>query len=638
MKTHLITICLALAAAQVASPAMAQAAADDSRPHMETRHGARQLIVDGKPFLMTSGELHNSSATSRAYMEPIWPALAQRNLNTVLATVVWELLEPQEGRFDFTAVDDTIQGARKNNLRLVILWFGSWKNGESSYQPSWVKADPQKYPWVKDRNGKTLNIISTFGDATRDADARAYAALMRHIREVDGKQHTVLAMQVENEVGVVQDSRDHIAAANEAFAGQVPADLMNYLVKHKDTLIPQFSRVWETNGFKTSGTWEEVFGPGRPSSAQHTEERDVEWRHVNWPVDEIFMAWRYSLYVGKVAAAGKAQYDIPMYCNTWLQQPGMAWPGLYPSGCPEPQVHDIWRFGAPSIDILAPDLYLSEFAQTCERFTQSGNALFIPEASANPANALLAYLKYNAICYSPFGIEGGGGGGRRGAAPADANGAPPPDALAQTYAILDYMAPVILDNQGKGTIVMLQPMNDTNSEPQIVKLGDYTLNIRYGAGGGAGGRGGGRGGRRGGGGGAGGGGVAGGGVAGGGGAGGGVVAGGGGTAGGAAGGGGRRGGGGGGGGGGVANASPARFVINSGPGDYWFVGGPMNVTFTPNSPERGSVVLGSFDETINVNGHWVAGRRLNGDETGNNTRWPSMGSFGIYHCTVFQRQ
>ena len=86
---------------------------------------------------------------------------------------------------------------------------------------------------------------------------------------------------------------------------------------------------------------------------------------------------------------------------------------------------------------------------------------------------------------------------------------------------------------------------------------------------------------------------------------------------------------GGGGGGGAAvvvftNASPARFVINSGPGEYWFVGGPMNVTFTPNSPERGSVVMGSFDETLNVNGRWVAGRRLNGDETGNNTRWPSM--------------
>jgi hypothetical protein len=590
MKTHLLTICLALAAAQAASPGMAQAVFDDSRPHLELRHGARQLVVDGKPILLTTGELHNSSATSRAYMEPIWPALAQRNLNTVLATVVWEQIEPQEGRFDFTTVDDTIQGARKNNLKLVILWFGSWKNGESSYQPAWVKADPQRFPWVKDRTGKTLNIISTFGDATRDADARAYAALMRHIRQVDGKEHTVLMMQVENEVGVLGDSRDHIAAANEAFAKPVPADLMSYLVQHKDTLAPELRAVWTANGSKTSGTWEEVFGPGKPDSVPPIPEaeRDAAWHKTYWLVDEAFMAWRYSMYVGKVAAAGKAEYDIPMYCNTWLQEPSHPQPGQFPSGCPEPEVHDIWRFGAPSIDILAPDLYVQTFAETCERFTRNGNPLFIPETGANASNALLAFLKFNTIGFSPFGIEGGGGGGRRGPQPTD--GAPPPDPLAQTYAILNYMAPVILDNQGKGTIVMLQPMNDLESPPQTVKLGDYTLTIANGPGV-VGGAGGGRGGDR-------------------------------------------RGGGG----SSVVNVSPARFVINSGPGDYWFVGGPMNVTFTPNSPERGSVVLGSFDETMNVNGRWVAGRRLNGDETGNNTRWPGMGSFGIYHYSVFQRQ
>jgi hypothetical protein len=595
MKRHLLTICLALAGAQLACPETAQAAADDSRPHLETRHGASQLVVDGKPFLMLSGELHNSSSSSREYMEGIWPKLAQRNLNTVLAVITWELIEPQEGRFDFSTVDDTIQGARQNHLRLVILWFGSWKNGESSYQPSWVKADPQRYPWAKDRTGKTLNILSTFGDATRDADARAFGALMRHIREVDGKEHTVLAMQVENEVGVLGDSRDHIAAANEAFARPVPKDLMNYLERHKDTLAPELQKVWAANGLKTAGTWEEVFGPGRPDSVPPVPEaeRDTAWHQTYWLVDEIFMAWRYSMYVGKVAAAGKAEYDIPMYCNTWLQEPSHPQPGQFPSGCPEPEVHDIWRFGAPKIDILAPDLYVPLFTETCERFIRNGNPMFIPETSVNASNALIAYLKFNSICFSPFGIEGRG--------PAQgSNGPPPPDALAQTYAVLDYLAPVILENQGKGTIELLSAADDTNAPPQVLKLGDYTLEIRYGAGGGVGTRGGSRdGGRRGGG--------------------------------------GRGGFRGEGGVGGVANVSPARFVINSGPGEYWFVGGPMSVTFTANAPERGSVVMGSFDEALNVNGRWVAGRRLNGDETGNNTRWPGMGTFGIYHYTVFQR-
>ena len=581
MKTHFLTICLALAAARMASSGSTLAADGGSRPHLETRHGARQLIVDGKPFLILGGELHNSSSSSREYMKPIWPRLAQRNLNTVLAVITWELIEPQEGCFDFNSVDDCIQGARQNQLRLVILWFGSWKNGESSYQPYWVKANPQRYPWVKDRTGKTLNILSTFGDATRDADARAYGALMRHIRQVDGKEHTVLMMQVENEVGVLGDSRDHIAAANEAFAKPVPKDLMNYLVRHRANLAPELREVWAANGYKTSGTWEEVFGPGRPDSIPPVpaEERDTAWHKSYWLADEIFMAWRYSMYVNKVAAAGKAEYDIPMYVNTWLQEPSHPRPGEFPSGCPEPEVHDIWRFGAPKIDLLAPDLYVPLFTETCGRFIRNGNPLFIPETSANAQNALIAFLQYDTIGFSPFGIEGRGG--------APGTGAPSPDALAQTYAILDYMAPVILDNQGRGTIVMLQPMNDTNAPPQTLKLGDYTMQIGYGAGVGGGGRGG-RGGD--------------------------------------------------GEGSGFTNASPARFVINSGPGEYVLVGGPMSVTFTPNMPERGSVLMGSFDETLHVDGRWVAGRRLNGDETRNNTRWPSMASFGIYRFTIFQRQ
>jgi hypothetical protein len=577
----------------LAVAAISATASESSAPHLEKRHGVTQLVVDGQPFLILGGELHNSSSSSREYMKTVWPRLVEKKLNTVVAAVTWELIEPQEGKFDFSTVDDFIADARQNNLKVVFLWFGSWKNGLSSYQPLWVKTDPQRFPWAKNGDGRTMDILSTFGDATCAADAKAFAALMRHLRKVDGKEHTVLMMQVENEVGIRDDSRDRSPAANAAYDASVPKALMNYLVEHKTTLAPELLKVWAANGDKTSGTWAEVCGPGKPADVKlwgpdlTDEKKNILWQQVSWASDEFFMAWRYAIYINKVAAAGKKEYDIPMYANAWLQQPGCPRPGEYPSGGPVPQVHDLWRFGAPNIDFLSPDLYISQFDETCERFTRNGNPLFIPEANTGSeaaGHALTALLKFNGIGFSPFGIDGWGGFRRT----TETNSTPPPDSLAQTYAILDYLAPVILANQGKGTIAFLQPMDDTNAPPQELKLGDYTLSISGDIDRGSGGR---RGGFP-----------------------------------------------------GfnfgptVTNVSPARLVIHSGPGAYVFVGGPMNVTFTSNNPALGGVALGSFDESILADGRWLPGRRLNGDETDHDRRWPVMRSFGIYRYTVFQRQ
>ena len=531
-------------------------------PHLENRGGVRQLIVDGKPFLILGGELHNSSSSSLAYMKTLWPILVEKKLNTVLAAVSWELIEPQEGKFDFTLVDGLIEGARQNQMHLVFLWFGSWKNGVSSYPPFWVKTDPKRFPLAQDKSGKTLNILSTFGNATREADAKAFAALMRHIHEVDGKMHTVLMMQVENEVGVLGDSRDYSPAANEAFAGPVPKELMHYLQQHKDALAPELLSVWQTNGMKTSGTWTEVFGDS-----------------AVWSPDSIFMAWNYARYVNQVAAAGKAEYDIPFYVNAWLDG-GNNRPGQYPSGGPLPQVADIWRAGAPRIDFQSPDLYASQFTEISAKFNRHGNLLFVPETRAGmqgATNVLTALFSRNGIGFSPFAIEDRG---PRGQIPAE----PSADPLADTYAILEYIAPDILTAQGKNMVAFLHGA-DSNSPPETVKLGDYTLNITFG-----------------------------------------VPA--------------------------VTNrsgrgfgpvtptipdASPARFVICCGPGEYLFVGGPMSVTFTPNTSGRGTVQLGSFDESMCVDGRWVPGRRLNGDETVHNSRWPAMRAFGIYRYRIFQR-
>jgi beta-galactosidase GanA len=269
----------------------------NTAPHLEQRGSATQLIVDGKPFLILGGELHNSSSSSLEYMKPIWPRLTAIGLNTVVTPLSWELIEPKEGAYDFTLVDGLLDQARHEHQRIVFLWLASWKNGMSSYAPAWVKQDTRRFPRVVER-GAPVEVLSPQGSATQQADARAFAALMRHIKEADSRDHTVVMMQVENEVGVLGDTRDHSDAANRAFASAVPPELTRYLQTHRETLYPSLRALWDQNGNKTSGTWAEVFGDSTSA-------------------DEIFMAWHYARFIQAVAAQGKAAYDLPMYVNTW---------------------------------------------------------------------------------------------------------------------------------------------------------------------------------------------------------------------------------------------------------------------------------------------------------------------------------
>ena len=196
-------------------PLFAQSA--PNHPFLKKQGGIAQLIVHGSPFLVLGGELHNSSSSDLVYMEPIWNRMRDLNLNTVLAGLNWELIEPEEGRFNFSLVDGLIQSARRNNLRLIFLWFGSWKNGMSSYVPLWVKKDYRRFPRVQIKTGEKIEVLSTLAESNWKADAAAFAALMSHIREVDGSEHTVIMMQVENEAGVLGDSRDRCEMAEKAF-------------------------------------------------------------------------------------------------------------------------------------------------------------------------------------------------------------------------------------------------------------------------------------------------------------------------------------------------------------------------------------------------------------------------------------
>ncbi len=446
--------------------------AQPSIPSLKKQGTAKQFIVDGKPFVALSGELGNNSATNIEYMKSIWPILTEGNLNSVIAGISWAMVEPEEGKFNFDIVGEVINDARKNNLKLIFIWFASWKNGTSSYVPDWVKRDYKRFPRIKINDGDPIELITPLSDENRNADARAFAALMKYIKKVDSNQRTVIMMQVENESGVLLDSRDRSANADKAYKGPVPQKLMSYILDNKANLVPELTEALKRNGNKTSGTWEEVFGPGKPKGlvlpirnlvpSMTQEEQDEAMVTFPFYSDEVFMAWYYATYINYVVEAGKAEYPIPMYVNAWLKQREHSWPGTYPSGGCLPQVFDIYHAGSSSIDILAPDLYRPDFANVAEEFTRSGNPLFIPETSGGAqgaANVVYAVGQLDALGFSPFYIE------KRIVAG---------DELTQSYKMLSQLMPLIGEHQGTNTMgaVLLTEGNSSKT----IKIGDYIMN------------------------------------------------------------------------------------------------------------------------------------------------------------------
>lgn len=339
--------------------------------------------VNGKPFIMLAGEAHNSNSSTLTAMKPVWKKARELAMNSVLLPVSWELVEPAEGNYDFTIVDGLIREARENSLKLGFLWFGTWKNAGCSYAPAWVKKNTNRFPRANGSfQGFSYSPLSVHGEETKKADARAFGELCRHIRTIDAQEQTVVYIQVENEAGLMGAAREHSDLADKLFSGQVPEDFSAYL--HTQTTLQGDVREAVTKG-KASGTWEEVFG----SAAA-----------------ELFHTYHLAKYVDFVAAAGKAEYDIPMAVNAWLDQGGG--PGTYPTGGPINKMLEVWKFCAPHIDILCPDVYVRNFVEICDQYTRLGGPLVIPEtATHSHAGPRLVYTigHHHAWCFSPFGFE-----------------------------------------------------------------------------------------------------------------------------------------------------------------------------------------------------------------------------------------
>ncbi|MBB2943344.1 hypothetical protein FB565_003057 [Actinoplanes lutulentus] len=357
------------------------------------------LERDGRPFLVVGAELHNSSSSSVSAITRSLRAMREIGANTVLAPVAWDLFEPQEGVYDFTLVDALIATAAAEGLAVIPLWFGSWKNGMSSYAPSWVKRDTARFPRAELRHAGPVEVLSPFGAESRAADAAAFRALLGRIRDVD-TERVVLMVQVENEVGILGDARDRSPLAEQAWAQQVPDAVIAAI---SGSGAGRLHEAWLAAGSPTGGTWESVLGSA---------------------ADEGFMAAAFATYIEAVAAAGRAEWDLPLFANAWLDTPVEldlpdmpAWAemaggesaGFYPSGGPLSHLAPIWRALAPSLDFLAPDIYFGDFDELCRRYSDaSGGRLFIPEMRRSPrgvGHMFLALGEHRALGVAPFGVD-----------------------------------------------------------------------------------------------------------------------------------------------------------------------------------------------------------------------------------------
>ncbi len=410
----------------------------ESIPRLERVDNHYRLLVDDQPFLLLGGQVHNSSAWPKT-LETVWPQAREMNANTLEIPIYWEDFEPQPGEFNFKNVDQIVSDARREGFRLVLLWFATWKNGAMDYAPSWIKADPEKYPKMIGPDGRPVRVLSPHARATREADARAFGAFMKHLKQIDGENRTVIMVQVQNEPGSLFTARDYSAEANRLFVGRAP-----------DSLVKSLG--------KTPGTWEEVFG---------SEE-----------AEEAFAAYYVASYLDAVAAAGKSEYPLPLSVNVWLRE-RKSWerPGEeYPSGGATSNMLDIWKAAAPNIDVIGPDLYVMDYVgyrEVCDAYSRPDNPLLIPETGGTGPFVryfFYALADYGAVGFSPFGFNRTDGGSSL---------SEPLSGMAANYRLVGP-AGALLDRL-RGTGKLLAAVEEDQITNQKLDFDDYEVLAQWGS-------------------------------------------------------------------------------------------------------------------------------------------------------------
>lgn len=408
-------------------------------PRLARENGAFQFLVDDRPYIVLGIQTGNSSGYP-GELERTW-ALAKRiHVNTIEIPIQWQAVEPSQGKFDFSGVNGLVEGARKHGLRLILAWFGGFKNAAMHFSPAWIKEDTRTYPRMIDQGGNPMRTLSTHVEATIAADSTAFAAFMRHLKQIDGDRHTVIAVQVENEAGVLGTDRDRSESANRLFAQRVPAEV-----------LPAFQK-------ETAGTWTEVFGP-----------------HAS----ETFAAYYQARYLNRVAEAGKKEFPLPMFLNVWTDiQDGFYDPGFsHPSGGPTTRMLPIYKALVPAIDWISPDIYKQNYVQYVEEatpYSRADNPLLIPETGRDLVfcrSMFYALGDLKGIGVSVFGVEGSG----------DSTSSGIPDGLqdlADTYRVVAGATPLLAQAKKYGKL--RSAVEQEGAGTLVLDFGDYEAMAQFG--------------------------------------------------------------------------------------------------------------------------------------------------------------
>jgi len=432
-------------------------------PSLQNVNGKTCLVQDGKPLILLSGELHNSTASSISYMEKekTFDNLKAIGLNSVIATASWEIVEPTEGKFDFAEVDYVIKAARERDMKVMFIWFGAFKNPFMTYAPTWVKKDIKRFPRAKDENGKDLEMPCVLSDKMMKADAKAYCEFLKHVKSVDFDQ-TVVMIQIENEPGIRGAARDYSPLAEKAWKANVPDQLISYLKANDGNLKPDLQKAWSDNGRKTKGNWEQVFG-------KSLVEDDGTNPILN-QTEHFFTAYYYAKYLDYLSSEGKKVYALPTFTNASIFGVDSRGRSLG-NGCSIPDFFDLYAAGAPTLDILTPNSYMQQIDQICEAFVWKGNPILIPESGTSALRGLYVIGEWDAIAFSPFGIDSFAAG-------ASFQRSETQQKFFDCYDVLAQIEPMIQENIGKDSMRAVYLYNGHASD--TIEMGDYTITCTYG--------------------------------------------------------------------------------------------------------------------------------------------------------------